>query len=157
MDVPCSSGWLPPLVEPEGARLMSHILDGTTDSLIHLARVERETERQLRAALLRIGGYLDWDQRAVIRFSETITGRPWSRCGAAEVVQVGRALLDVAVAVRAGNQADTALTPGQTAKQRSTVRAANGTCASCSPVEIRRGDGGDQLRRLFSTAEQQGD
>ena len=87
---------------------MSQILAGTTDSLIHLAHVERATERQLRAALLRLGGYVDWDERAVIRFSEAITGRPWSRCGAAEVVQVGRALLDVAVAVRAGNRTDAA-------------------------------------------------
>src|SRR5258708_39986038 len=69
----CRRGW-----KPEGARLMSQILDGTTDSLIHLARVERETERQLRAALLRLGGYLDWDERAIIRFSEAITGRPGS-------------------------------------------------------------------------------
>jgi len=118
---------------------MSQILDGTTDSLIHLARAERETERQLRAALLRLGGYLDWDERAVVRFSEAITGRRWSRCGAAEVVQVGRALLDLAVAVRTGNHTDAA------------------SCASCSPVEIHRGDGGHQLPRLCSTAEQEGD
>jgi hypothetical protein len=136
---------------------MSQILDGTMDSLIHLARVERESERQLRAALLRLGGYLDWDERAVIRFSEAITGRAWSRCGAAEVVEVGRALLDLAVAVRAGNQADAAVTPELTDNLRSTVRAAHRTCASCLPVETRRGDGGDQLRRLLSTSEHQGD
>jgi hypothetical protein len=136
---------------------MGQILDGTTDSLIRLARAERESTRQLRTALLRLGTYLEWDERAVIRLSEAVTGRAWSRCGAAEVVQVARALLDLAVAVRAGNQADAAVTTGLTSDQRSTVRAAHGTCASGSHVEIHRGDGGHQLPRLLSTAEQEGD
>jgi hypothetical protein len=135
---------------------MSQILDGTTDSLVHLARVERESVRQLRAALLRLGGYLGWDERAVVRFTEGITGRPWSRCGAAEVLQVGRAFLDVAVAVRAGNGTDSAPTPGHTADERPTGSAAHKTCALRSSAEIRRVDGGHQLPRLFSTAAQRG-
>lgn len=136
---------------------MSRVLARTTDSLVQLARVERVTARQLRAALLRLGGYLDWDERAVIRVSEAITGRPWFRCGAAEVVQVGRALLDIAVAVRAGSQTDTTVTAVFPPDQCSTGPDADNSCDSRLPVEIRRGDDGPQLPGLLSTAAQPGD
>lgn len=136
---------------------MSQILAGTTDSLVQFARVERENERQLRAALLRLGGYLGWDERAVIRFCEAITGRSWSRCGAAEVLQVGRALLDVAVAIRAGNGTDVAATPGRTTDDHSTVRDAQRLYVSRAAVDICADDGCQQPPRLFDTAAQRGD
>src|SRR5579859_5124024 len=94
------SGWLPPRRPPEGTKLMVQILAERTDSLARLTRAERESERQLRAAFIRVGGYLGLEERIVIRFSETITGRAWSRCGAAQVVEVGKCLLDIAAALK---------------------------------------------------------
>ena len=34
----------------------------------------------LRAAVLRAGGRLGWDEGAVIAFAEALVGRPWRRC-----------------------------------------------------------------------------
>lgn len=84
---------------------MVQILAEGNDSLARLTRAERESERQLRAALIRVGGYLGLHERTLIRFSETITGRAWSRCGAAQVVDIGRCLLDIAVALKCEHQA----------------------------------------------------
>ena len=79
---------------------MVPILAETTNSLVQLARAERESDRQLRAALLRVGSYVGLDEPTVIRFSETVTGCPWARCRGAEVVQIGKCLLDIVAAVR---------------------------------------------------------
>ena len=79
---------------------MVQILEERKDSLVRLTRAERGSERQLRAALIRVGGYLGLDERTVIRCSEIITGRAWSRCGAAQVVEVGKCLLDIALALK---------------------------------------------------------
>jgi hypothetical protein len=78
----------------------------TNEPLVELVRVERQTARRLRADLLDLGRYLDWDARTVIRFTEAITGRPWRDCGAAQVVRVGQALLDISVALREARQSD---------------------------------------------------
>jgi hypothetical protein len=132
------------------------MLAWTTDSLIQLARLERETERDLRAALLRLGSHVGWDQQAVIRLSEAIAGRPWSRFGAAEVVQVGRALLDVAVALRTGNQTDIAVTGGRTVDLRADGPTTHSACGSCSPIESRRPVGVHQLPHSFDTNAERG-
>ena len=89
---------------------MVHSLAERNNSLARLTRAERASERQLRAALIRVGGYLGLDERIVIRFSETITGRAWSRCGAAQVVEVGTCLLDIAVALKCEHQPPVAAT-----------------------------------------------
>ena len=89
---------------------MVQILAERRNSLARLTRAERESERQLRAALIRVGGYLGLDERIVIRFSETITGRAWSRCGAAQVVEVGKCLLDIALALKCEHQPAVAAT-----------------------------------------------
>src|SRR5690242_2396883 len=106
----CFSGWLPPRRPPEGRNPMVEILAQRNDSGARLARAERESERQLRAALIGVGGYLGLNEHIVIRFSETITGRAWSRCGAAQVVEVGKCLLDIAAALRCERQPDVAVT-----------------------------------------------
>lgn len=79
---------------------MVQILAERNNSLARLTRAERDSERQLRAALIHIGGYLGLDERTVIRFSETMTGQAWSCCGAAQVVEVGQCLLDIALALK---------------------------------------------------------
>ena len=65
--------------------------------------VERTTGCQLREALLEVGSRLGWDHQAVVRISETVTGRTWQRCGPGDVVRVARVLLEVAVALRAAS------------------------------------------------------
>jgi hypothetical protein len=81
-------------------------MTGTTDHQIEaatqLARVEHASRRQLREALLEVGGHLGWDHHTVVCISETITGRPWQRCGGDDVVRVARVLLEIATALRSG-------------------------------------------------------
>ena len=89
---------------------MVQILAEHNSSLSRLKRAERDTDRQLRAALIRVGGYLGLHERIVIRLSETITGRAWSRCGAAQVVEIGECLLDIAVALKSEHQPAVAAT-----------------------------------------------
>lgn len=76
---------------------------GTADRRIEgasqLAIIERTTGRRLREALLEVGRHLGWDQQTVVCISETITGRPWQRCGGDDVVWVARVLLEVAAAL----------------------------------------------------------
>jgi hypothetical protein len=89
---------------------MVQILAERQNSRARLRRAERENERQLRAALIRVGGYLGLDERILLRFSETISGRAWSRCGAAQVVEIGKCLLDIAVALKCEHQPPVAAT-----------------------------------------------
>jgi hypothetical protein len=69
-----------------------------------LERVERATGRQLREALLEVGTHLGWDHQAVVRISETVTGRAWQRCRADDVIRVAKVLLEVAAALRSANR-----------------------------------------------------
>ena len=39
---------------------------------------------RLRAAVLRLGGFLGWQPREVIAFAEAVTNQPWRRCGPAD-------------------------------------------------------------------------
>ena len=41
----------------------------------------RRRRAELRAAVLRLGALLGWRSREVIAFAETVTNRPWRRCG----------------------------------------------------------------------------
>ena len=109
---------------------MVQILAKRNNSLARLTRAERESERQLRAALIRVGGYLGLDERTVIRFSEIITGRAWSRCGAAQVVEVGKCLLDIAVALKCEHQPAVPATPGP--------RAIGVPLATVAPINTRQ-------------------
>ena len=65
---------------------------------------DRAIRRRLRAGVLRLGGYLGWDRRRVVRFSEAVVGLPWRRCGRAELLQVLGAFAEVAARVRTANQ-----------------------------------------------------
>ena len=122
---------------------MVQILAERKNSLARLGRAEQESERQLRAALIQVGGYLGLDERIVIRFSETITGRAWSRCGAAQVIEVGNCLLDIAVALKCEHQPAVAATrrpraigiPFATAARRNTGQLSG-------PVDSNRRRGG---------------
>jgi len=62
---------------------------------------EQVEVRRLRAGVLRLGGYLGWDAKRVVQFSETVTGRRWRRCGRAELEQVVLTFGEVAKRVRA--------------------------------------------------------
>jgi hypothetical protein len=42
------------------------------------AAVSRRAD--LRAAVLRAGARLGWDEREVVAFAEALVGRPWRRC-----------------------------------------------------------------------------
>lgn len=44
----------------------------------------RSRRAQLRASVLRLGGLLGWRSQEVITFTETVTARPWRRCGCAD-------------------------------------------------------------------------
>ena len=83
-------------------------MTGTSSERIMAGRrlesAERECGRQLREALLEVGTHLGWDHQTVVRISESVTGRPWRRCGADEVVRVARVLLEVAVALRSASR-----------------------------------------------------
>ncbi len=68
------------------------------------AESDRAVRRRLRAGVLRLGEYLGWDTRRVVRFSEAVVGRPWRRCGRAELLQVLGAFAEVAARVRTANQ-----------------------------------------------------
>ena len=123
---------------------MVQILAARNDSLARLRRAERQSELELRAALIRVGGYLGLDERIFIRFSETITGRAWSRCGALQVVQVGKCLLDIAVALRCENQQAVAPTRRPGAICVSLPRAgAIDTGQLSAPADSNRGRGGE--------------
>jgi hypothetical protein len=63
--------------------------------------LEQADVRRLRAGVLRLGGYLGWDSKRVVRFSETVTGRRWRRCGRGELEQVVQTFGEVAKRVRA--------------------------------------------------------
>ena len=39
----------------------------------------------LRAGVLELGARLGWDQARVEAFAHAVTGRPWQRCGRAEL------------------------------------------------------------------------
>ena len=41
--------------------------------------------RRLRAGVFQLGGMLGLDTRAVVRFSEVISGRRWRRCGGGDL------------------------------------------------------------------------
>ena len=63
--------------------------------------LEQADVRHLRAGVLRLGGYLGWDSKRVVRFSETVAGRRWRRCGRGELAQVVLTFGEVAKRVRA--------------------------------------------------------
>jgi len=48
----------------------------------------RAEERQARAGILRLGALLGWDAPTVARFAEAVTGRPWRRCGRADLQRI---------------------------------------------------------------------
>ena len=52
------------------------------------AQVASRERPRLRAAVLHLGGVLGWQPRAVIRFSEALTGCPWPRCNDADLAAV---------------------------------------------------------------------
>ena len=43
---------------------------------------------RLRLGVFQLGGYLGLETKAVVRFSEAISGQRWRRCGIAELEQV---------------------------------------------------------------------
>jgi hypothetical protein len=61
---------------------------------------------QLRAGLVRLGGYIGWDAPTVARFSQTMTGRPWRHCGINELEQVLAVFAEASARVRAKIQAN---------------------------------------------------
>ncbi len=67
--------------------------------------LERVEVRRLRAGVFRLGGFLGWDAKRVVQFSETVTGRRWRRCGRAELEQVVLTFGEVAKRVRAATGA----------------------------------------------------
>jgi hypothetical protein len=67
--------------------------------------LERVQVRRLRAGVFRLGGFLGWDAKRVVQFSETVTGRRWRRCGRAELEQVVLTFGEVAKRVRAAARA----------------------------------------------------
>ncbi len=48
----------------------------------------RRRRAELRGAVFTLGGLLGWGSRDVITFAESVTGRPWRRCGCAEFEHV---------------------------------------------------------------------
>ena len=44
--------------------------------------------RRLRNGVFRLGSFVGLDTRAVVRFTEVISGRRWRRCGSADLEQV---------------------------------------------------------------------
>jgi hypothetical protein len=63
-------------------------------------RHRRAEERWLRAGILRLGSLLGWDAPTVSHFAESVTGRPLSGCGCAELRRVLAAYATVARRVR---------------------------------------------------------
>jgi hypothetical protein len=53
--------------------------------------------RRLRAGVFRLGSSIGLDARAVVRFSEVISGRRWRRCGSADLELVVADFVQVAV------------------------------------------------------------
>lgn len=98
---------------------MQRLSARSTESPVGPARAASDGDRQWRATLLQAGRCLGLEERLVVHFSETVTGRPWRRCGAAEVAHIGEALLDIALAVRAGHPTPSATTPGPVGAPRS--------------------------------------
>ena len=121
---------------------MVQMLAEHNNSHSRLKCAEQDTDRQLRAALIRVGGYLGLDKSLVIRFSETITGRAWSRCGAAQVVEIGKRLLDLALAVKGEHQ--------------SAVGATRRPTAVCCPLSTAAMNSGQLLRPVGSNSRRGG-
>lgn len=62
------------------------------------SRAAHHERARLRSAVLDLGGYLGWQPHEVISFSEALTGRPWQRCGCADleaVLEEFRSLIQV--------------------------------------------------------------
>jgi hypothetical protein len=76
-------------------------MTSTTDRKRQQTDRDRAARRQLRAGVLRLGGYLGWDRQKVVRFSEATAGRPWRRCDRTALLQVLGAFAEVAAHVRA--------------------------------------------------------
>ena len=67
------------------------------DSLRRRAAPGRSDRRRLRAGVFRLGGLLGLDTRAVVRFSEVISGRRWRRCGSGDLEQVATDFVALAI------------------------------------------------------------
>jgi hypothetical protein len=87
-------------------------MKGTRVTTLTVSELRRQSDlrqqvevRRLRAGLFRLGGYLGWDAKRVVQFSETVTGRRWRRCGRAELEQVVLTFGEVAKRVRAAAKA----------------------------------------------------
>jgi hypothetical protein len=59
-----------------------------TVALQRRASHRRGQLRRLRAGVFQLGGMLGLDMRAVVRFSEVISGRRWRRCCGGDLEQV---------------------------------------------------------------------
>ena len=62
--------------------------DVRSEPLQRRAAPGRVELRRLRTGVFRLGSFVGLDTRAVVRFSEVITGRRWRRCGGADLEQV---------------------------------------------------------------------
>jgi hypothetical protein len=60
----------------------------TADRMQRRAAPGRAELRRLRAGVFRLGSFVGLDTRAVLRFSEVISGRRWRRCGSADLEEV---------------------------------------------------------------------
>jgi hypothetical protein len=60
----------------------------SADRVRRRAAPGRADMRRLRSGVFRLGGFVGLDTRAVLRFSEVISGRRWRRCGSADLEDV---------------------------------------------------------------------
>jgi hypothetical protein len=70
-------------------------------TIIHARREQRAEEHRLRVGIVRAGALLGWDASTAAAFVATVTGRPLSRCGRADLLRVLDAYLVLAGRVRA--------------------------------------------------------
>jgi hypothetical protein len=71
-------------------------------AMTQLACIEYASRQDLRQALVEVGGNLGWDELAVSRIAEAITGRAWDTCTGSDIVHVARVLVEIAGALRQG-------------------------------------------------------
>jgi len=62
--------------------------------------------RRLRSGVFRLGSFVGLDTRAVVRFSEAITGRRWRRCGSADLELVAVDFVQLAIRREANARSD---------------------------------------------------
>ena len=85
-----------------------------TETVQRRAAPGRAELRRLRAGVFRLGAFVGLDTRAVVRFSEVISGRRWRRCSCADLELVAGDFARLANRLEASPRSDgqNAQTPG---------------------------------------------